>query len=117
MEIPFDNPLFLIPVSTGLIFLAAGWFMLKFPPKEINGLYGYRTKNSMKNQERWDFSQKFAAKEMMKLAVLLILSGLLGFIELSEILSTIIGLSLMMLLVVLLIVRVEAAIKSKFGKD
>jgi len=29
-----------------------------FPPKEINKYYGYRSKQSMKNQRNWDFAQK-----------------------------------------------------------
>jgi len=52
MILPFDNPLFLIPSTSGLIFILAGFIMLKFPPKKINSLYGYRTSSSMKNQER-----------------------------------------------------------------
>ncbi|MDA0356796.1 MAG: SdpI family protein, partial [Bacteroidetes bacterium] len=61
MNLPFDNPLFLIPSTSGLIFMLAGFIMLKLPPKKINSLYGYRTRSSMKNQERWDFSQKYSA--------------------------------------------------------
>jgi hypothetical protein len=55
MNLPFDNPLFLIPSTSGLIFMLAGFIMLKFPPKKINSLYGYRTSSSMKNQERVDY--------------------------------------------------------------
>jgi len=110
-----ENPLFLIPVMTGLIFVIAGFVMLKFPPKEINGLYGYRTKSSMKNQERWDFAQNYSAKEMVKLGLVLTLTGLFGFLfEPQEMLGMIIGLALMFLMMILLIIRVESAIKKTF---
>ena len=114
----FENPLILIPVITGLIFVIAGFVMLKFPPKKINGLYGYRTKSSMKNQERWDFAQNYSAKEMMKLGFVLALTGLFGFLfEPQEMVGMIIGLGLMILMVILLIVRVESAIKKKFEEN
>lgn len=45
----FENPLFLIPITSGPLFMIAGLVLLKFPPKKINSLYGYRTNSSMKN--------------------------------------------------------------------
>ena len=81
MNMTFDNPLFLIPVMTGVIFIVAGWIMMKFPPKDINSLYGYRTKNSMKNKERWAFAQKYSA-DGSGIISSMVASG--GLIELSE---------------------------------
>ncbi len=116
MDLPTSNPIFIIPVSTGLIFLIVGFIMMKFPPKKINGLYGYRTVSSMKNQERWDFAQIYSAIEMMKLGVVLALTGLLGFIvQPNEKIATLIGISFMVILVVVLFIRVESAIKNKFN--
>lgn len=116
MDLPTSNPMFIIPVSTGLIFLIVGFIMMKFPPKKINGLYGYRTVSSMKNQERWDFAQIYSAIEMMKLGVVLALTGLLGFIvQPNEKIATLIGISFMVILVVVLFIRVESAIKNNFN--
>lgn len=118
MDLPTSNPLFIIPVSTGLIFLIVGFIMMKFPPKKINGLYGYRTSSSMKNQARWDFAQHYSAQEMMKLGVILALTGLLGFIiHANEKTATLIGISFMIALVVVLFIRVESAIKNKFNSE
>ena len=50
MEVLF-NPLFITLGSCGVIFIVMGYFMSKKPPKEINGLYGYRTPRAMKNQK------------------------------------------------------------------
>src|SRR5690554_6492439 len=118
MNLPFNNPLFLIPSTSGLIFMLAGFIMLKFPPKKINSLYGYRTSSSMKNQERWDFSQKHSAIEMIKLAAILTLSSIIGLIYNPDgKLGMFLGLGLMILMVVLLLIRVEQAIKNKFGNE
>lgn len=73
----FDSPLFLICII-GAILLLTGLILLKFPPKRINGLYGYRTTRSMSSQKNWDFAQKYSAKLMAKSGTLLILTGVIG---------------------------------------
>ena len=114
----FDNSLFTIPALTGAIFVLVGIIMLKFPPKNINSLYGYRTNSAMKSKERWIYAQNYSAKEFIKLGGILALSGLIGlFIQPNENVATGIGLGLMILTITALIVRVEKAIKEKFGKD
>ena len=116
MVLPFDSPLFLIPITSGLIFIIAGFIMLKFSPKKINSLYGYRTKSSMKSLERWNFAQKYSAIEMMKLGGLLALSGLIGLWHYpDEKIAMFLGLGLMILMVIVLLIRVEKAIKNKFN--
>lgn len=115
---PTDNPLFLIPVATGLTFVLAGLLMLMCPPQKINHFYGYRTSNSMKSKERWDFAQNYSSKEIMKLGVLLALSGLIGFLyQPNKKTATIIGLGLMITTIIVLIIRVESAIKKKFKTE
>src|SRR5690606_36831666 len=52
-------------LCVGILFILAGAILYVFPPKEINGLYGYRTSSSMKNQQKWDFAQKYSAQIMM----------------------------------------------------
>lgn len=42
----------LIPVTM----IGFGHAFLKHPPREINGVYGYRTALSMKNQDTWVFA-------------------------------------------------------------
>lgn len=113
-----NNPLFLIPATSGLIFILAGILLLKFPPKKINSFYGYRTGSSMKNQERWDFSQKYAAIEMIKLAAVLSLSSIIGlFYDPEGDLGAYLGLGFMLLMLVILLIRVEKGIKNKFRNE
>lgn len=109
---PSTNLIFIIPVSTGLIFIISGFIMLIFPPQKINNLYGYRSPSSKRNQETWDFAQKYSSMELIKLGGLLALSGLLGFIyQPVRDTAMIIGLALVILTVIILIIRVESAIK------
>lgn len=104
MNLSFDNPLFLIPSSSGVVLMLAGFLMLKFPPKRINGLYGYRTSSSMKSQERWGFSQKFSSTEMIKLGALLTLSSIFGLIfKPDDKIGMFLGLGLMILVIVFFI--------------
>jgi uncharacterized membrane protein len=74
----FLNPLFLLLGICGLTFLLLGLLMYKNPPKEINHLYGYRTRQSMSSQEKWDFAQVFAGKLMYKGGIFLLHLALLA---------------------------------------
>lgn len=53
--------LFLINSLIPLIFILGGFITLKFPPKEINSLYGYRTARSMRSKEAWSAANRFAS--------------------------------------------------------
>lgn len=100
-----------LPIITGTILLIAGAVMYQFPPKKVNIFYGYRTMNSMKSQERWDFSQKFSAKELIKIGLLLLPVSLLGLTNIPEgIINAIVILS-----VFLPILITEIAIRKKFA--
>lgn len=111
----FVNPLLLIPFSTGLVFTITGIILLRFPPKKINGFYGYRTFSSMKSQERWDFAQLYAAKELLKAGIVLAILGLIGcnFIP-NKNNGIILGMGILIAIIFILIYRVESAIKNKF---
>ncbi|MDW5288334.1 SdpI family protein [Formosa sp. PL04] len=112
------NLMFLLPTTTGLIFLVVGFILFKFPPRNINSFYGYRTRSSMKNQARWDFAQQYSSKEFMKLGLVLALMGLMGFVYQPTIITAkIICAILIILSVIVLIVRVETAISSVFKTE
>lgn len=110
-----ENPLFNITFFGGIVFSLARSVQLKFPPKKINSLYGYRSVSSMKSQETWDFAQKISAKELIKLGFLLSVVSFVAIVtNFNNSVNLIIGLFLMILLVIILLVRVEWAIKAKF---
>ncbi|RRO13974.1 SdpI family protein [Flavobacteriaceae bacterium 14752] len=109
----FYNPIFLGLISTGIIFVVAGLILLKNPPKEINWLYGYRSKTSMKNQKIWDFAQTYSAKVMMKLGLALIFISLLGLIYTPTIeIALMLTLVVIILNAVLLVYLVEKKLKT-----
>lgn len=110
-----ENPIFIILITTGLVFMLAGFLMYKFPPKKINGLYGYRTPSSMKSQERWDFAQKYSAKSMIKLGGFLSLCSFFGLVfNPSENIGVLIAMGLLLSTTVFLIFSVEIHIKKRF---
>ena len=75
----FLTPLIAPALIMNFTFLLAGLIMLLFPPKKINGIYGYRTTRSMKNQENWDKAQRFSAIKMIQISTITgIVSLLLG---------------------------------------
>ena len=53
-----------------LVLFIISFLFSKNPPKRINGLYGYRTYQSMQNQEKWDFANAISSKFMLKSTIL-----------------------------------------------
>lgn len=45
-----------------LTMLFFGWLLFRKTPKEINYVYGYRTKRSMMNEETWKFANQYFGK-------------------------------------------------------
>lgn len=100
---------------SGSIFALSGLITLLFPPKKINSFYGYRTASSMKNQEQWDFAQRYSSKLIILLGTILALCSFLGFIiNISEQLELFLGFTALILTVLLLLYFTEKAIKAKF---
>lgn len=106
--------LLLVPLLVGPIFILSGIILNLFPPKKINSIYGYRTINSMKSQERWDYAQKVSALELIKLGSILTILSFLGiFINFSETIEILIGLGLIITVIIILFIRIERAINRK----
>lgn len=100
---------------TGFVFAALGSLLYYSPPAEINGLIGYRTKRSMKSQDRWDFSQKYSAKQMgFSGLVMIVLSLLSYFLPVENEWKQIGGVSLLVVSALLMIVRTEIALSKRF---
>ena len=111
-----NNPIFLIPIIVGPILIFLGFVLLKFPPKKKNMLYGYRTRSSMKSQERWDFAQVYSAKEMIWSGAVLTLFSFVGLVyNPKEIISVLIGFGLIILAISFTLFRTEKALATKFS--
>lgn len=70
LEKVFISPLFWLPLAMGLTYYIVGYLMIKNPPKDMNGFYGYRSKRAKLSQKHWDFAQKFSAILLKKFGVL-----------------------------------------------
>lgn len=114
----FSNTLFSIAGLVGIIFILVGFVMYKFPPKNINSLYGYRTTGSMSSQEKWDFAQKFSSKLMFKNGLILLGIGLLCYVfKIDETTSVVIGIGSMFAVIIHLLYTTEKKLKQKFDKN
>lgn len=111
----FYKQLLEMPLFLAILFLCFGLLLYYFPPKKINVIYGYKTTNSMKSQQNWDFAQKYAAVKMLQCGII---SLLVFFTEKLFILNnstqTILGFSTLLFSIVYIIYFTERAIKSKF---
>jgi len=77
---------FLSALLIPFIFLVAGVITKIYPPKKINGTYGYRTKRSMANQKAWDFANIYSSNLCIRLgAIGMLLFGLIyAFMDTNE---------------------------------
>lgn len=55
-----------------LLMIISGRMMWKHPPKNINGIVGYRTARSMKNIDTWKFAHAYCGKLWWKMGWMLL---------------------------------------------
>lgn len=104
-----------IPFLTGIILAVTALITLRFPPKKINYLYGYRTVASMKNQQIWDFAQRYSGIKMFQSGLALVAISFVNlFLNLSEGFQVSLGLSLVIVPCIFLFFATERAIRKIF---
>ncbi|MCK0205205.1 SdpI family protein [Ornithobacterium rhinotracheale] len=91
-------------------------FMYFFPPKELNAIYGYRTKRSSKDQKSWDFAQKYSAKRFIYILIFIAFSQvmmILSGVDINQDASFIIGVTLSIFIIgaVACVISTEIALK------
>lgn len=99
----------------GIVFLIFGIIILKFPPKTINEMYGYRTKNAMSSIKKWNFSQRYSSILISKIGIFLIFFSFLGiFFETSAVLHIFVGIVSAVFSAVILYFMTESQLKKQF---
>lgn len=63
--------LFISNMLVPVIMIGFGWLLKNHPPKEINAIYGYRTKRSMKNKEMWEFANRYCGRLWLKIGAVM----------------------------------------------
>lgn len=115
--------MFVCSMMIPLLMIVFGRVMWKAPPKGINGVYGYRTKRSMKNMDTWRFAHEFCGRLWWTIGwIMLVISVVvqLPFLKSGEDAVGILGFVLCMVqcvVLVLSIIPTEQALKRTFDKD
>ncbi len=106
-----------------IIICVIGFWFSKKPPKNINYLLGYRTKRSMKNEQTWEFAQKYTGKVFKYTGIIMLVLSfvpMLFLIGKSENVISGCGMVITLLQVIMLfvsIIPVECALKKNFNQD
>ena len=106
-----------------IIIISIGSYVRKCPPMQINAIYGYRTKLSMRNQDTWEFANirfgRLAFKWGWIMLIVTIIVMLLVLYRSQEVISCV-SLTVIALQVVppiAIIPVVEQALKDNFNTD
>lgn len=109
---------FVIQACVGLLLVISGGIFRKYPPKEMNRWYGYRTGNAYKSKEVWEFAQKYSAGLILKTGVVLtFISPVYLLWNYSGIIDVILSTSVSILFTLLPIYFTEKAIKKNFPSE
>ena len=109
----------LLPV----LMIVLGKVFIKNPPQKINGIYGYRTPRSKKNQDTWNFAHLYCGKLWWKVGWIMLPLAVIGMLPTIKTNDTIVGevgtVIIITECITLLatILFVEKALAKKFDKD
>ena len=115
--------MFICNLLIPIVMLICGFFMSKYPPKEINGIIGYRTTMSRKNKDTWKFAHDYCGRLWFKIGLVLLIPAIIIQIPFAYSSEDTIGYMTLFVegiqLVTLLgsIVFVERALKKTFDEN
>ena len=115
--------MFICNLLMPLLMIIAGYMMYKHPPKEINGVIGYRTTRSRKNIDTWKFAHDYCGRLWFKAGFALLIPTIVVQIPFAKSSDSTIGwvtiVIEMIQLVVLIgsIFPVEKALKENFDDN
>ncbi|WP_066022259.1 MULTISPECIES: SdpI family protein [Clostridium] len=107
----------MVSLIVAAVFIVCGFILMRFPPKDINGIYGYRTSFSMKSQDTWDTAQKYGGFSMIITGIANGIFGVWAIIQ-PIIVNDIVGQMIFLLIgVVAMFVIDEKYLHKIFNKD
>lgn len=107
----------MVLLSTGIIFIVCGFLLFKFPPKQVNGVIGYRTSKSMKNKHIWHEAQRYGGISMIVLGIVNIILGALGYFIKGFLMDYNFQILFMILGALIMIAMDERHLRKIFNKD
>ncbi len=69
--------MFICNLLVPLLMIVFGRIMYKHAPKSINGIYGYRTSMSMKNEDTWKFAHDYCGRLWYKVGLIMLIPSVL----------------------------------------
>ena len=115
--------MFIMVLLIPLTMLFFGWLLFRKTPKEINYVYGYRTKRSMMNEETWRFANQYFGKAWYLCGLisvpLSVIAIALVFGKGTETVGTVGGMITMIQMITLVgaIIPTEIALKNNFDEN
>ncbi|GAB3829305.1 hypothetical protein GCM10028895_44000 [Pontibacter rugosus] len=87
----------------------------KWPPRQINWLYGFRTHYAMRNQQNWDEANQYHPKLLIKIGLIAILTGWILSLFLTPVVALLILVALLVVMLAASIVITNQHLKRKYG--
>lgn len=101
----------IVSIVIGLVLYGSSVLLRKFPPNDINALYGYRTDRSMKHKDLWNEGNHYSAILMRNYGLYFTVIGITVSLLFKGILITLITMGILIFYIILLFVKVENKLK------
>ena len=114
--------MFIFNLLVPLLMVVFGRIMYKHAPKSINGVYGYRTSMSMKNEDTWKFAHDYCGRLWYKIGLIMLIPSVLVQLPFVKSSTDTIGIMTVVLETVQICVMIasifptERALRKKFDK-
>ncbi|MDP9702787.1 putative membrane protein [Paenibacillus intestini] len=99
-----------VGIICGVCYFILGLMVYKKPPKQINGIYGYRTPRAMSDRALWEEAQRYSSALMMQFGVIITAFGVIGF-WLTDVRALVLSLVAVGFYTIRLFTRVEGRLK------
>lgn len=106
-----------------VMMLVIGKVFMQNPPKTINGIYGYRTSRSRKNQDTWNYAHLYCGKLWWKIGWIMLPIAIIGMLPVVEKNQNIVGafgvviVGMECVILVMTVFCVEKALARKFDNS